>query len=60
MHPSGGSGTNLGAVPGPAQFQVRTPEAIPHVTHGGLRIEADCSAEEHWADCGLLFEHNSV
>eukprot|EP00969_Alexandrium_andersonii_P089420 3947082-Alexandrium_andersonii.AAC.1 len=27
-HPSGGSGTNVEAVPGPVQFKLRTPEAI--------------------------------
>eukprot|EP00969_Alexandrium_andersonii_P239704 10582110-Alexandrium_andersonii.AAC.1 len=27
------------------------------VPHGGLRIEADCSRDWPWADCGLHFEH---
>eukprot|EP00969_Alexandrium_andersonii_P160955 7113419-Alexandrium_andersonii.AAC.1 len=48
------------AAPGPAQFQVRTHEAILHVLHvlhGDLRIEADCSAGGPWADCGLRFGH---
>eukprot|EP00969_Alexandrium_andersonii_P191580 8461240-Alexandrium_andersonii.AAC.1 len=39
-HPSGVSETDVEAVPGPAQFQVRAPEAILHATHGGLRIGA--------------------
>eukprot|EP00969_Alexandrium_andersonii_P183566 8111280-Alexandrium_andersonii.AAC.1 len=51
-HPSGASGTNFEAAPGPAQFQVRTPEASVHVTLGGLRrIEADCSIDGPSADC---------
>ena len=48
------------ADPGPAQFQVRTPEAILHFTLGGLRIEADWSTDEHWADCGLHFGHPAM
>eukprot|EP00969_Alexandrium_andersonii_P331735 14661234-Alexandrium_andersonii.AAC.1 len=42
MHPSGAPGANFEAAVGPPQFQVRTPEAILHFTHGRLRIEADC------------------
>eukprot|EP00969_Alexandrium_andersonii_P241627 10669401-Alexandrium_andersonii.AAC.1 len=57
MHPSGASGTNFEVVPGPAQFKLRTPEASLHVTHGGLRIEADCGTDGPWADCGLHFGH---
>eukprot|EP00969_Alexandrium_andersonii_P304706 13469088-Alexandrium_andersonii.AAC.1 len=38
-------GASFKVVPGPAQFQ------------GGLRIGADCSTHEHWADCGLHFGH---
>eukprot|EP00969_Alexandrium_andersonii_P077274 3406956-Alexandrium_andersonii.AAC.1 len=45
------------AVPGPAQFQVRTPEAMLHVRQLGLRIGADCSTDEHWVDCGLHLGH---
>eukprot|EP00969_Alexandrium_andersonii_P231873 10239650-Alexandrium_andersonii.AAC.1 len=45
----------LKAVSGPAQFQVRTPEAVLHSLRGGLRIEADCSAGGPWPDCGLHF-----
>eukprot|EP00969_Alexandrium_andersonii_P066161 2918246-Alexandrium_andersonii.AAC.1 len=26
-------------------------------THCGLRIEADCRTDEHWAVCGLHFGH---
>eukprot|EP00969_Alexandrium_andersonii_P176822 7818809-Alexandrium_andersonii.AAC.1 len=52
-HPSRASGTGFEAFLGPEQFQVRTREAILHFTYGGLRIEADCSPDEHWADCGL-------
>eukprot|EP00969_Alexandrium_andersonii_P084874 3743783-Alexandrium_andersonii.AAC.1 len=56
--PSGAPGTNSGAVLGPAQFQVvRTLEACLHCTHGGLRIEAGCSADEQWADCGVHVGH---
>eukprot|EP00969_Alexandrium_andersonii_P161785 7150785-Alexandrium_andersonii.AAC.1 len=39
-HPSRASGTNFEAAPGPAQFQVRPPEASWRFPHGGLRIEA--------------------
>eukprot|EP00969_Alexandrium_andersonii_P196743 8691862-Alexandrium_andersonii.AAC.1 len=59
-HPSGPSGTLFEAVPGPAQFQVRMREAILRFTHGGLRIEADWSIDEHWADCGLHFGHPAM
>eukprot|EP00969_Alexandrium_andersonii_P263008 11626319-Alexandrium_andersonii.AAC.1 len=31
MHPSGDSGINVEAVPGPAQFKLRTPQALSHV-----------------------------
>eukprot|EP00969_Alexandrium_andersonii_P279945 12375264-Alexandrium_andersonii.AAC.1 len=55
MHPSRASGTSCEAVSGHAQFPVRTREAILRVTHGGLRIGAECSTGEHWADCGLHF-----
>eukprot|EP00969_Alexandrium_andersonii_P247611 10941350-Alexandrium_andersonii.AAC.1 len=55
MHPSGASGINFEAVPGPAQFQVRTPEAILYFTHGGLRIEAEWSPDGPCAHCGLHF-----
>eukprot|EP00969_Alexandrium_andersonii_P216520 9563535-Alexandrium_andersonii.AAC.1 len=48
-------GANFEAVPGPAQFKLRSPEAALHVTHGGLRIEVDCSVARPWADCGLHF-----
>eukprot|EP00969_Alexandrium_andersonii_P037324 1635745-Alexandrium_andersonii.AAC.2 len=55
-HPSGASGTNFDAGPGPAQFKLRTPpEAILHFALGGLRIKADCSTNAPWADCGLHF-----
>eukprot|EP00969_Alexandrium_andersonii_P345271 15262862-Alexandrium_andersonii.AAC.1 len=57
MHPSGASGANVEAFPWPAQFQVRTREAILHVTHGVLGSRADCSNDEQWADCGLHFGH---
>eukprot|EP00969_Alexandrium_andersonii_P102481 4523285-Alexandrium_andersonii.AAC.1 len=53
MDPSRASGPNFEAAPGPAQFQVRRPEAVLHFPHGGLRIEADFSFDEPWADCGL-------
>eukprot|EP00969_Alexandrium_andersonii_P192837 8518836-Alexandrium_andersonii.AAC.1 len=53
MHPSLASGANYEAFLGPAQFQVRTHEAILHFTPGGSRIGADCSADGPWADCGL-------
>eukprot|EP00969_Alexandrium_andersonii_P353146 15439225-Alexandrium_andersonii.AAC.1 len=52
-HPSRASGANLEAVPGPAQFKLRSPEAILHFIHGGLRIEAHCSTDGPFADCGL-------
>eukprot|EP00969_Alexandrium_andersonii_P323969 14314417-Alexandrium_andersonii.AAC.1 len=55
MHPSGAWGAKFEAVPGPARFQLRAPDAILHVTHGGLRIEADCSTGRPSADCGLHF-----
>eukprot|EP00969_Alexandrium_andersonii_P277502 12266041-Alexandrium_andersonii.AAC.1 len=35
--------------------QIRTPEVLVHVLHGGLQIEADCSIGRPWADCGLHF-----
>eukprot|EP00969_Alexandrium_andersonii_P162050 7162305-Alexandrium_andersonii.AAC.1 len=35
------SGTNLEAIPGPAQFQVRRPGAIAHARKSGLRIDWD-------------------
>eukprot|EP00969_Alexandrium_andersonii_P115779 5120460-Alexandrium_andersonii.AAC.1 len=54
-HPSGASGANFEFVPGPAQFKLRAPEAILRLTHGGLRMEADCSPDEPLADCGLHF-----
>eukprot|EP00969_Alexandrium_andersonii_P271721 12009749-Alexandrium_andersonii.AAC.1 len=57
MHPSRASGTAFEADPGLAQFQVRMPEAILHFPQGGLQIEADCSTDGHWADCGLLCVH---
>eukprot|EP00969_Alexandrium_andersonii_P215115 9500774-Alexandrium_andersonii.AAC.1 len=28
-----------------------------HITHGRWRIGADCSTDEHWADCRLHFGH---
>eukprot|EP00969_Alexandrium_andersonii_P233519 10310045-Alexandrium_andersonii.AAC.1 len=55
MHPSGGSGANVEAALGPAQFKLRRPEASLHVPHGGSRIEADCSTDGPCADCGLHF-----
>eukprot|EP00969_Alexandrium_andersonii_P233155 10294218-Alexandrium_andersonii.AAC.1 len=57
MHPSRASGANVEAVPGPAQFHVRTLEAILNVRQGALRIEGGCSTEEHWADWGLHLGH---
>eukprot|EP00969_Alexandrium_andersonii_P275786 12189230-Alexandrium_andersonii.AAC.1 len=54
------SETNIAAAPGPAQFQVRTPQAILHVTHGGLRIEADCSTDGPSTDCGPHFPHPAM
>eukprot|EP00969_Alexandrium_andersonii_P252403 11154484-Alexandrium_andersonii.AAC.1 len=45
------------ATPGPAQFQVRTPEATLHFTHCGLWIEANCGTDGPSADCGLHFGH---
>eukprot|EP00969_Alexandrium_andersonii_P149585 6614541-Alexandrium_andersonii.AAC.1 len=44
--PSGASGTSFEVALGPAHFKLRTPEAILHVPHGGLWIEADCSIDE--------------
>eukprot|EP00969_Alexandrium_andersonii_P025164 1099876-Alexandrium_andersonii.AAC.1 len=55
MHPSGVSGTHFEAVPGSAQLQVSTPEAVLRCTQGGLRIEADCGTDGPCADCGLHF-----
>eukprot|EP00969_Alexandrium_andersonii_P157097 6944322-Alexandrium_andersonii.AAC.1 len=60
MHPSGASWTLFEAVLGPLQFKFRTPEAILHFSHGGLRIEADCSTDGHWADCRLRFGHPAM
>eukprot|EP00969_Alexandrium_andersonii_P088181 3889077-Alexandrium_andersonii.AAC.1 len=57
MHPSGASGANFEVFPRPAQFQVRAPPAILHFRQDGFRIRADCSTDEHWADCGLHFGH---
>eukprot|EP00969_Alexandrium_andersonii_P266495 11778279-Alexandrium_andersonii.AAC.1 len=45
---------------GPAQFQLRTPEASYRFTHGGLRVEAGWSPDEPWADCGLHFGHRAM
>eukprot|EP00969_Alexandrium_andersonii_P357226 15448311-Alexandrium_andersonii.AAC.1 len=58
--PRASFGGTFEAVPGPAQFQVRTPEAILHVPKRGLRIEADCSPGEHWVDCGLHVGHTRI
>eukprot|EP00969_Alexandrium_andersonii_P202501 8947228-Alexandrium_andersonii.AAC.1 len=54
-HPSGASGAHVEAVLGPAQFQVRTRDAVFHFTHGELRIEVGCGTDGPWADCGLHF-----
>eukprot|EP00969_Alexandrium_andersonii_P094880 4191354-Alexandrium_andersonii.AAC.1 len=40
----GSFGDKFEAVLGPAQFKPRTPEAISRCAHGGLRVEAACSA----------------
>eukprot|EP00969_Alexandrium_andersonii_P128321 5670301-Alexandrium_andersonii.AAC.1 len=56
-HPSGASGINFEVVPGSAQFQFRTPEAMLHVTHGGLRIGAGCSTDGRRVDSGLHLGH---
>eukprot|EP00969_Alexandrium_andersonii_P065821 2902425-Alexandrium_andersonii.AAC.1 len=56
-HPLKASGTNFEVIPGPSRFQVRAREAMFKFTHGGLRIEADCSTDGPWADCGLHFGH---
>eukprot|EP00969_Alexandrium_andersonii_P296960 13122634-Alexandrium_andersonii.AAC.1 len=55
LHPFGASGTNFEAGPGPAQFKLRTLDAILHVQHGGLWIEVDCSVGGPWAECGVHF-----
>eukprot|EP00969_Alexandrium_andersonii_P104366 4605432-Alexandrium_andersonii.AAC.1 len=55
MHSSEASGAKFEAVFGPAQFQVRMPEAILHVTQGGLRIEVYCRPGGPGADGGLHF-----
>eukprot|EP00969_Alexandrium_andersonii_P105054 4635422-Alexandrium_andersonii.AAC.1 len=60
MCTSGAPGTTCFAALGPAQFQVRAPEAILRCPHGGLRIEADCSTDGHWADCGLHVKHPAM
>eukprot|EP00969_Alexandrium_andersonii_P326245 14415405-Alexandrium_andersonii.AAC.1 len=39
--------------PGPTQVKLRTPEAVVRFRQGGLLIEADCSTDENWVDCGL-------
>eukprot|EP00969_Alexandrium_andersonii_P321115 14188915-Alexandrium_andersonii.AAC.1 len=55
-HPSRASETNVEAAPGPAQVQLRTLEAMfLHVARCRLRIGADRSTDERWADCGLHF-----
>eukprot|EP00969_Alexandrium_andersonii_P138269 6114656-Alexandrium_andersonii.AAC.1 len=51
---------NFEAVPGPAQFQVRTPEASLQFARGGLRIEAACSTDGPSAECGLQFGHPAM
>eukprot|EP00969_Alexandrium_andersonii_P133593 5907915-Alexandrium_andersonii.AAC.1 len=38
---------------GPAQFQVRMPEASLRLPQGGLRIEADWIPDGPWTDCEL-------
>eukprot|EP00969_Alexandrium_andersonii_P310746 13731206-Alexandrium_andersonii.AAC.1 len=53
MHPSGACGATFEAVPGLAQFELRTHEAILHSSQGGLPIVAGCSIDRPWADCGL-------
>eukprot|EP00969_Alexandrium_andersonii_P231786 10235771-Alexandrium_andersonii.AAC.1 len=58
--PSGGSGTDVVVFPGPAQFQVRTLEAILRVPHGGVRIEADFTTDGHWTACGMHFGHPAM
>eukprot|EP00969_Alexandrium_andersonii_P107092 4723575-Alexandrium_andersonii.AAC.1 len=40
MHPSGASGINSEAAPGPAQFKLRTPEPFLHVRRSKLRANA--------------------
>eukprot|EP00969_Alexandrium_andersonii_P365731 15466894-Alexandrium_andersonii.AAC.1 len=44
-HPSGASGTNFEAVPGPTQCKLRAPEAILTFWQGGLPSVADCSID---------------
>eukprot|EP00969_Alexandrium_andersonii_P187602 8289513-Alexandrium_andersonii.AAC.1 len=60
MHPLGTSGASVEAFPGPAQFRLRTLDAILCCAHGGLPIEADCSVDGPWADGGLLFGHPAM
>eukprot|EP00969_Alexandrium_andersonii_P176739 7814769-Alexandrium_andersonii.AAC.1 len=49
MHPSRARGTDSEAFSWARAVQVRTLEAILHFTYGGLRVEADCSTDEHWS-----------
>eukprot|EP00969_Alexandrium_andersonii_P061632 2716804-Alexandrium_andersonii.AAC.1 len=53
MHPSGALGPNFESVPGHAQFKLRTHDATLNCRKGALRIEAGCSTDGPWADCGL-------
>eukprot|EP00969_Alexandrium_andersonii_P137142 6066052-Alexandrium_andersonii.AAC.1 len=48
----GVSGTDLQAIPGATQFQVRVHDAMLYVPYGGSLIEAGCSTEAQWADGG--------
>eukprot|EP00969_Alexandrium_andersonii_P336679 14882133-Alexandrium_andersonii.AAC.1 len=53
MHPSGASGTEFEAGPVPAQFQVRTFQAMLRCRQGRLRIGSGCSTDGPLADCRL-------
>eukprot|EP00969_Alexandrium_andersonii_P177356 7843085-Alexandrium_andersonii.AAC.1 len=55
MHPSGAVGTNVGAAPGSAQSQVRTPDASLHVRQGdcGVRRIAAPTGLDRIAECTL-------
>eukprot|EP00969_Alexandrium_andersonii_P250022 11049446-Alexandrium_andersonii.AAC.1 len=46
-------GPTLQATHGPAQFNLRTLEAMLRFRQGGLRFEADRSTHGPWADCRL-------
>eukprot|EP00969_Alexandrium_andersonii_P089785 3964600-Alexandrium_andersonii.AAC.1 len=57
---TGSFGDDVEAIPGLAQFNPGTLEAMLHVRQGGLRIGADCDTVGPGAACGLLLGHLAI